>query len=337
MTGNAGERYPGIAFFANIRVLKLLIMKRNLSILVLMSMAALLCAQETIDILSLTGRYGIPGDYKDGAYSGGATEWGSVNSFTAGFNVGKTSMIGINLNHFYFNLQGAPDPEFPGGLANPVVINGIILRTGLVQDLGNGRTLQLLVAPRLMSDFKNLDGRSFMFGGVASYKKKYRDELTVGFGAMYNTELFGPYLVPILDLYWKPAQKWTIKGMIPITARIEYAVNDNMTAGFNHFGLITTYALGNENYDGDYLERQSIDLSLFLKHRLAGNIFVEGMAGLAVGRKYVQYGGDEKVSFGIPLVTFGDDRVVKEDPIDTGFNDGLILTLKLIYSIPRPQ
>ncbi len=30
-------------------------------------------------------------------------------------------------------------------------------------------------------------------GGVVTYDKKFREDLTMSFGAMYNQELFGPY------------------------------------------------------------------------------------------------------------------------------------------------
>ncbi len=310
-------------------------MKKLFILLLAAGMSLTLSAQETLDILQLSGRYGIPKEYKDAAYDGKATEWGSINSLTAGVKLGSRSMLAINVNHFYFNLQGAPDPEFPNTIANPVKVNGIILRTGLLQDLGEGRTLQILVAPRLMSDFQNLDGNSFLMGGVLSYKKKFRDELAIGGGVIYSTEFFGPYLVPFLDINWQFAPKWRLKGMIPITARVEYTVNENLQFGFNHFGLITSYYLGNDAYSGDYMERQSIDLSLFARQRLFGNIFMEGMVGRTVGRRYRQYEGDQKVDFAIPLVTFGDDRVIKNEY--ASFNDGLILTLKLIYSIPMPE
>jgi len=311
-------------------------MKRILFVVIACSMGLSLSAQKTVDVLSLSGRYGFPSEYSNSTYGGEATEWGMINGLTYGKNVSSRSMIAVNLNHFYFNVPGAPDLEFPSSIASPIVVNGIILRTGLIQDLGKGRSLQVLVAPRLMSDFKNMDSRSFMFGGVLAYKKKFRDELSVGFGAIYSGELFGPYLVPILDLYWEPASKWTIRGMIPVTARIEYAVSENTIAGFNHFGLITTYALGHDDYAGDYLERQSIDLSLFLRQRIAGPIFVEGMAGYALGRKYVQYEGNQKVSLGLPLVTIGDERVIK-DNLDTGFGNGVVLSLKLILNMKRPE
>jgi hypothetical protein len=309
-------------------------MKKAFVFLLAMGLSLSLFAQEKIDILSLSGRYGLPKEYKDAAYTGKATEWGSLNSITAGVKLGSRSMLAINVNHFYFNVQNAPDPEFPNDIANHIKINGFILRTGLIQDFGRGRALQVLIAPRLMSDFASMD-RSFQMGAVVSYKKKFRDEFTIGGGLIYNQELFGPYFVPILDLNWQFAAKWKLKGMIPVTARIEYTVSENLQLGFNHFGLITTYSLNKEAYAGDYMERQSIDLSLFARQRLFGDIFIEGMVGRTMGRKYRQYEGDQKVNFAIPLVTFGDERVIKNEYAQ--FQDGLILTLKLIYSIPMPE
>ncbi|MEN8158062.1 MAG: DUF6268 family outer membrane beta-barrel protein, partial [Bacteroidota bacterium] len=307
----------------------------SILLLLIAGLSLTISAQETIDILSLTARYGLPGAYQDPGYTGEATELGSINSLQAGFNLSEQTMVVFNLNHFYFNLQGDPEPLFPNGIANPVKVNGFIFRAGIRQYLNDGRRIQVMVVPRLMSDFQNLDGNSFMFGALASYLKKYNSDLSLGVGAMYNTELFGPYLVPFIDLNWKVADKWRIRGLVPITLRVEYALNENMLVGFNHFGLITTYALGADAYAGDYMERQSIDLSLFARQRLAGNIFVEGMVGRAVGRSYDQYAGDQKVDFAIPLVAIGDDRVLKNEY--ACFDDGLILTLKLIYNMPMPE
>ena len=90
-----------------------------------MGLCLSLTAQENIDILSLSGRYGLPKEYKDAAYTGKATEWGSLNSITAGVKMGSRSMLAINVNHFYFNVQNA-DPEFSGNVANPIKLNGFI-------------------------------------------------------------------------------------------------------------------------------------------------------------------------------------------------------------------
>jgi len=307
-------------------------MRRFTFLLLIMLPGFLLHAQDrgTKDILSISGRYALPTEYKE-SYTGNATETGMLNSLTAGFKIAPKTMFAVNVNHFYFHVND--EAEMLPGIASPINVNGIILRVGIIQEFNNGGKLQLLVAPRLMSDFQNLDGKSFQIGGVASYQNDLSESLNMGFGAMYNQELYGPYLVPLVLLDWQASDRWYIEGMIPITLKVHYRVNEGLDVGFNHFGLTSTFYLGDENYAGDYMERQSIDLSLFARQRLYKNFFIEGMVGRTFGRSYTQYTGDQKINFAIPLVTFGDSRT----PKNVTFKDGMIFTLKLIFNLKLPE
>lgn len=305
-------------------------MKRLFISLAVFSIGLTLVAQETVDLVTLTGRYSLPQSYKD-TYTGEAQESGFLFAAQYGKNIAKNSMIAINVNHFYFNVQG--DPAIPDDLANPMILNGTVLRAGLIQSFSNGRKLQLFLAPRLMSDYKNLDGNSFQMGAVVSYERRYNDDLKLGFGAVYNQERFGPYFVPLFILNWQVSSKLNISGLIPVTARIAYKVKENLTIGFNHFGMSTSFYLGDDAYAGDYIERLSIDPTLFVRQKLFGPLFLEAMVGRTIARGYRQYAGDQKVKLAIPLVTFGDNRTVKS----VKFNDGLILQLKLVINILRPQ
>jgi hypothetical protein len=305
---------------------------RSFIVIVVLLPGMVLQAQDmgTKDILSLSGRYGLPGEYKE-VYTGEATEIGMLNALTAGFKLAPRTLFAINVNHFYFNVKDGVD--MPQGIASPINLNGIILRTGIRQEVGTAGTLQLLIAPRLMSDFKNLDGNSFQWGGVVSYEKASSQDFSWGVGGMYNQEFFGPYFVPLFFINWQASEKWYIEGMLPVTAKVHYRVNEGLDVGFNHFGLITSYYLGHEDYAGDYIERQSIDLSLFARQRLFGNMYVEGMVGRTFGRGYKQFAGDQKVDFAIPLVAFGDNRT----PKNVTFKDGMIFTLKLIFNMKVPE
>lgn len=307
-------------------------MLRSITFIILIVFAASLRAQDrgTRDIISISGRYGLPQEYED-TYEGKATETGMLNALTAGFKLAPKTLFAINVNHFYFHVKD--EAEMPENVASPINIHGIILRTGIIQEFGNGGKLQLLLAPRLMSDFQNLDGNSVQWGGLASYQNDLNPNLNLGFGAMFNKELFGPYVVPLFMLDWQASERWYLEGMIPVTFKAHYRVNEGLDVGFNHFGLITTYYLGDEAYAGDYIERQSIDLSLFARQRIYKKIFIEGMVGRSIGRGYKQYHGDETVNFAIPLVTFGDERT----PENTTFNDGMIFTLKLIFNMEVPD
>ncbi len=283
-------------------------------------------SQNSLDIINFSGRYGFPQSYEN-TYNGTATEYGTYFNFTRPVPISEKTIWYNSLNHFYFNVQG--DSDIPETELNPIKLHGLILRTGLYQKFNRGRGIQLLFAPRLMSDFKDFDGHSFQFGGVFMYEKVYNPDLLVSYGAMYNQELFGPYVVPLINIYWKISDKWNIKGLFPVTLKVNYLANKNLTLGLSHFGLITSYYLSDPLYKGDYIERKSIDLSLFFRQRLSGNFYIEGKAGRTFGRSYSQFECDQKVNFSLPLVGFGDNRVAK----NTTFNDGFFIDFGFVYNI----
>ncbi len=305
-------------------------MKKFTLVTLVLLVSVPLFSQRTIDAVTLSGRFGLPQPYDD-TYSETASDNGAYLGLTYGKVIAKKTMAVISLNHFYFNVQG--DPTIPAGIANPIILNGTILRAGIYRKFNNGHAIQLLAAPRYMSDYKSPDKNSFQMGALAMYEKDFREELLMGFGAMVNKEIFGLYMVPIVNLDWKVNSRWSVIGMLPVYAKINYNINENLVAGFSHFGLVTSYYLGDEAYTGDYIERQSIDLSLFARHRLFGNIFVEGRIGRSFGRSYEQYAGDQTIDLGIPLVYFGDNRTVK----NVAFGDGMLFDIRLVYNALKTE
>lgn len=284
-------------------------------------------AQENLDILTLSGRYGFPQAY-DSIYKGKATEYGAMASLVAPVEINKQTIWYNSLNYFYFHVGNdeVTSPE----IMNPIDLHGILLRTGLYQKFSKDRAVQIFLVPRLMTDFKNINSDHFQMGALFLYEKKFREGLKMGFGAMYNQEAFGPYLVPLVNVNWKISEKWSLNGLFPVYGKLNYKVNERLTAGWSHFGLITTYRLGEEKYQGDYIERKSIDESLFARYQLFGNIYLEGRFGYALGRSYAQYEEDQKVDFSIPLIGFGDNRIQK----NVSFHDGLIASIRFIYNVP---
>ena len=287
-------------------------------------------AQETLELFSVAGRYGIPQSY-DSIYKSKAKERGMQINLVAPIKINEKSIWYNSIN--YFGSYVSNDEQLTPDIANPINIHGIIIRTGLYHKFSKGRSIQVFFAPRLMSDFNSIDKNHFQFGGMVLYNKKYSETLTMGFGLNYNQELFGPYLVPLVNLDWKLNTRWSIKGVLPIYAKIKYEINDRFNIGYHHFGLLTTYSLGAPEYKGDYMERNSIDETIFARYHITKNIHVEGRFGYAFGRSYTQYESDQKVKFSIPLVGFGDDRVQK----NISFEDGLITSFRFVYNIPIPD
>jgi len=302
-------------------------MKRYLLITLGICFCVSLTAQETLDVFTVSGRYGFPQAY-DSIYKGKAKEFGAMIGLVAPIRISERSIWYNSMNYFYWHVSD--DEIKPDGIANPIHLHGIILRTGLVQKFSADRSLQIIFSPRLMSDFKNIDDNHYQFGGMLLYENRFNEKLKMGFGAMYNQEFFGPYMVPLINLNWQLSQRWSVIGLLPVYAKIKYNINNRLNAGISHFGLTTTYRLGDPEYQGDYMERKSIDETLFARYRFGTKMYIEGRFGYAIDRSYVQYEADQKVDFSLPLISFGDDRVQK----NVSFHDGWIGSIRLVYSIP---
>ena len=302
-------------------------MKNFACLLLVLILSAAAQAQETLDILTLTGRYGFPQSY-DSIYKSKAKEYGAMASLVAPIKMNEKSIWYNSLNYFYFHVGN--DEDMPPEIMNPIDLHGIILRTGLYKKFSKDRAIQVFLAPRLMSDFKNINIDHFQLGVMFLYEKKFRDGLKIGFGALYNREFFGPNLVPLVNLDWQISERWSVTGLFPIYGKVKYKVNEKLSAGISHLGFVTTFRLGDPAYEGDYIERQSIDESLFARYQLFGNMFLEGRFGYALGRSYAQYEADQKVDFSLPLLSFGDNRIQK----NVSFHDGLIASIRFIYNVP---
>ncbi len=261
-------------------------------LMLLLLVSAPSVGQETLDVLTLSGRYGFPQSY-DSIYKSKANEYGAMAALVAPVKINEKSIWYNSLNYFYFHVGN--DEDTPPEIMNPIDVHGIILRTGLYQKFSKDRAVQIFIAPRLMTDFKNINSDHFQMGALFLYEKKFREGLKMGFGLMYNQEFFGPNLVPLVNVDWQISERWSVTDMFPIYGKVLYKVNERFSAGLSHFGLITSYRLGDPEYEGDYMERKSIDEALFARYRLFGNIYLEGRFGYALGRSYAQYEADQKV------------------------------------------
>ena len=192
-------------------------MKKTLTVFLLCWLFIDASCQKNLDILVLSGRYGFPASYED-TYTGKATEAGSLVALTVPIPINEKTAWIVSFNYFYFNVRG--DQAIPDDIVNPIQLNGFILRTGLYKKFGNGTGIQVLFAPRYMTDFNGGGTNCFQPGGIFLFEKVFSKSLTMSFGAQYNQEFFGPLLVPIVNVDWQISPKWKFSGMLPIYSNL---------------------------------------------------------------------------------------------------------------------
>lgn len=282
-------------------------------------------AQQSIDLFTASFRHGFTQSTSD--VKGNATENVGMVNLKVPIVLSETTIWFSDINYQAFNV------DYSAGFTNtidPTKIHGLIIQTGLVKKLSENSGFQLLFVPRMMSDLNNINRDHFQLGGIGLYEKRFSSDLMMRYGLMYNRERFGNMFVPAVYLDWKMGSKWSIAGLLPVYAKLNFQATNRFGLGLSLFGLITSFHIGDQIYASDYIERKSIDLTLFGRYKLAGNLYFETRFGYAMGRSYTQYANGDKVDLRIAIFTIGDDRTQK----NVAFDPGPIIDFRLVYNLP---
>ncbi len=299
-------------------------MIRLLTVLIAFLLVSGAMAQSSLDLLTLSYRRGLATDI-DGGGGEGIEDVAFTNM--------KVPII-LNKDNIWYNdltYQGS-FVRFSTGIPS-VRLHQFLLQTGWVHRISSEKAFQLLLVPRLMTDLQHIDSKHVQIGAIGMYEQVFNERLMMRFGLMANRDLFGPMFVPLVQVDWQLSDKLSFRGLVPIYTKLNYQVNEQLAFGLSHFGLITSFQTGDPAYAGDYFERKSIDLSLYSRYRLKGNIYAEVRGGYALGRAYRQFDADDQVDFRVAIITVGDDRTQK----NTSFDSGVILDFRLVYNIPLPE
>ena len=288
----------------------------------------LVMAQSSIDLFTFSGFYGAPSTYQTPP-GGRATESGTLLNLKVPVVLSEKTIWYNDFTHTLFNIDTDLSPG-PSTMLTSMGLHAFILQTGIARKLNDRNGFQLLLVPRYNSDMKGSTEGRWQFGMVGLYEHRQNEKLLWRFGALYNQELFGPLVVPLVYIDYQLSDRWSIVGLAPINLKVNYRINDRFTTGFSHFAFITTYRIGNDPFRTDYIERNSIDESIFLRWKMAGNFHFETRVGYSLGRIYEHYAADQKMDFRLSLIRFGDERV-KEN---VSFGNGAIASLRLVYNLP---
>jgi hypothetical protein len=284
-------------------------------------------AQNSIDILTVSTQFGTPATYTDNTIPEQANE--SI------YNVNlKLPIVFKNKNIWYndinyFNFQFTNNNTMASTVYNPVKVQALLFQTGYIHKLDENHALYFLLAPRLMGDFEGINSDNIQMGGIAMYEKRFSDKFTMRFGAAYNQEMGGPYMLPVVYLDWIVSDKWRINGMLPIYSKISYLATPKFTMGFHHIGTLMSFKLNADAYNSDYIERNAIDLSTFANYKITKNIHAEFRLGYALSRTYEQYNTNDKWNFGTPIFIAGDNRTL----LNSEFGSYAFAYFRLAYSV----
>lgn len=302
-------------------------MKTLFATLLIVCASFVLTAQNRFDIFNISGNYNfmentMVSDEKN-------SEVSIQSNLSIPIVLKDSSVWYTSIDYQYFsvlNELNAVDmvqiPEFN--------LHGFIVRTGYIHKFNSKQSLQVLFAPRFMSNFSATFSKSVQLGGILMYEKIKSDDLTYRLGVLYNQEFFGTYIVPVVYLDWNLTSKLKIKGLLPVYGKLYMQPTENLSYGLHFIGLTTTYRVNENGFKNAYIDRRSIDVSLFTNFHIWDNIFFEGRAGYSLSKDYGLFAEDDKIDLGLPLVNIGDNRT----RLNEEFGGSPFIHLRLIYSIP---
>jgi hypothetical protein len=209
----------------------------------------------------------------------------------------------------------------------------INLRLGLNLKHGEKWTGTYLLLPKLSSDLQHITGKDFQMGVLVLLKYLKQENLNYKMGLYYNSELFGPFFVPILGLYYQsPNTRFEADLSLPLSADMNYALQSWLHAGLNFNGFIRSYYISLPQYaeNGEYLVKSTSEISAYLQFTLWNNLLLQTRAGYSIGRNYRIYDASDKITIGISAFRFGDDR----KQLNTDFKDGAVFSTRLLYRLP---
>lgn len=218
---------------------------------------------------------------------------------------------------------------------NPTIPNltsayTILLKLGMNINHSEKWSGTYMFLPKLSSDLKNIASQDFQFGAYVLMKFKKTTHLNYQFGMYYNSELFGPFFVPLLGLYYlSPSNKLEINATLPVWADINYRFNNWFRVGFNFSAFVRSFYINEPQFveTGEYLVKSTNEPMIYLQFEPIKSLIIQTKLGYSIGRQYAIYDESDKVTFGLSAFRFGGDQ----NQLNSDFEDGMIFEARLLY------
>jgi len=257
-------------------------------------------AQEYVDILKMGYSYTSDAKFE------GTNESTDVKSFEAGvtfpivLNDKYALITGVSFNTNQLLLS--PDYNQTTNLYST------LLKIGIATTHSEKWSSTIVFLPKISSDYKNLSGDDFYFGGFAVAKLKKSEHFKYRFGFYASTEAFGLFATPIFGFYYlSPSKRLEIDASLPISADINYRFG-KAAVGIDYFGIGRSYNISQDTSIPVYIEQSPLEFTTYFQYGILENsILLRAKVGYSSNIHEVYEQGD-KLDFRLSAFSFGDDR-----------------------------
>jgi hypothetical protein len=207
----------------------------------------------------------------------------SVDDSSEGkLNMWFTGSADIPLKHKEDIFLFSPFIEFYG-LDTNIQLTGYALPVSFIKQWKSSKwKTAFTVIPRMnYSEFSWANSFQTGVAMLAIYKKS--ETLKYKFGAYYNSEFFGFFMLPLLGLDWNVNEKLNVFGVLPGSMNVEYKMWKRVYTGLAYRSITSSFRA---YYDDDYYKIQDNHIRVFFDFYLTKNLVLTAEAGHSVFRSY---------------------------------------------------
>ena len=235
---------------------------------------------------------------------------------------GNAIITGFDLQ----SLKTKVNPSYP----DVTSVYTVLLKLGVNLKHSEKWSGTYMFLPKLSSDLKEISSKDFQYGAYVLIKYQKNPNLKYQFGMYYNSELFGPFFVPLLGLYYmSPSKKLEINATLPVWADINYRLKPWLRVGFSFSAFVRSFNINEPQFveSGEYLVKSTNEPMLYLQFEPTKSLIIQTKLGYSIGRRYAIYDETDKVTFGLSAFRFGGDQ----NQLNSNFDDGLVFEARLLY------
>jgi hypothetical protein len=201
----------------------------------------------------------------------------------------------------------------------PDAVQALYFPVTYLKPITNKWTIVATLIPRWNGNASDLFHNSFQMGASAIAAIKRSSNITYRFGVYYNSEFFGPLVIPLAGLDWKISSKDNLFGILPQILTYEHKISSKFSWGGAYRMYNNSYRTGTLNYSliPTYMRINEMQLLLTADAYLSKHIVFNMEAGHSLFRR----------------IRFGTDDSKKDYYSDEDVNDGFLFKASLIYRV----
>ncbi len=243
----------------------------------------------------------------------------NINTIIPLFN-GNTSAIALSLN--YDNLETVNQSN--------KYFNVFSFATNLVFSKSHNDflTVRYILMPKIVGNPSKTNTKVTQLGFAALANKILNERTNVSYGFVFNNQLFGPFIVPLLGYYTKQ-EHFEVNVLFPQNIDINYKLKPKIFFGLKFNGKMNSYALESNTLDlnqNTYLSVNENQIGTYLDYNYK-NFHLNFFGGYSFMSSYKIFSDQDRTDFSLFMLRFGDNR----NQLNDNFKNGFVIKSSVYY------